>query len=240
MCYSTVVEPAVFVFTMVKIGATFRPVQFKRSTVHITGGLTTKYTALTTKTVRNLNGIEKEFVLLASSEAWLTYMITGQRTWSQCGMGRTTLLGDLRRNLERICNGNVCESDEHHGGGDSNRDPMLDLDCGAAPAPAQSVGPGSAARDRVRYYRNNARGQIAAFNMPARCPQEDPECTEQRLVTVHIVDRRQIWLSIDDVEWAVRYLFVQHQLRGVGLVADDDEGPWGPLAIQDAPPPAAD
>ena len=30
---------------------------------------TNKYTALTTKTVRNLNGIEKEFVLLASSEA---------------------------------------------------------------------------------------------------------------------------------------------------------------------------
>ena len=66
-------------------------------------------------------------------------------------------------------------------------------------------------------------------------------------MSVHIVDRRQIWLSIDDVEWAIRYLFHQHQLRGVGLVADDDEGPWGPLAIregpmaiQDAHPPAAD
>ena len=57
---------------------------------------------------------------------------------------------------------------------------------------------------------------------------------EYRDVTLHIKDRRSIWLSSDDVGWAVRYLWIQYQLRGVPEVADDDEGPSGPLALTDA------
>ena len=29
-----------------------------------------------------------------------------------------------------------------------------------------------------------------------------------------IVDRKQVWLCIDDVEWAWRYMYVQNMLKG--------------------------
>ena len=34
-----------------------------------------------------------------------------------------------------------------------------------------------------------------------------------------------IWLHIDDVEWAIKYFYVQNHLKGVPLVADDSTGP---------------
>ena len=45
---------------------------------------------------------------------------------------------------------------------------------------------------------------------------------------------RTIWIHVDDVEWASKYLWVQHQLRGVPAVADDDEGPSSHLPLEDA------
>ena len=106
------------------------------------------------------------------------------------------------------------------------------------PATADPIRTGN--NDRNLWYGNRARNQIVTLNMPTRCPEEDSNCKDYRRVTLHITDRRQIWLSIDDIEWAIKYLFVQHQLRGVAAIADDDEGPWQCLAITDAHPPAAD
>ena len=226
---------------MVKsVTATFRPVVFHRSNIHISGGCTAKKLALTTKVVRHIDGTDKEFVHLSSSDAWLPLMITGQRQWSQGGMGRTTLLSELKHHVERFCNGDGPPDDAgDHGGGD---DPMLDLQGGGEPcAPVRRVGTSRTGnKDRNRWYGNRARNQIVAVNMPIKCPEDDPHCTEYRRVSLHIKDRRQIWLSIDDIEWAVQYLFVQHQLRGVGAVADDDKGPCDVLAIADAHPPPVD
>ena len=50
---------------------------------------------------------------------------------------------------------------------------------------------------------------------------------------VHRRDRRAIWLSIDDVEWAVKYLFTQNTLEGVPLVYNEDAGPGGTLQQED-------
>ena len=46
-----------------------------------------------------------------------------------------------------------------------------------------------------------------------------------KLHETHYVDRRAIWLHIDYVEWAMRYLYVQNLLKGVLLVPDDSTGP---------------
>ena len=99
----------------------------------------------------------------------------------------------------------------------------------------------------ARWYGSRARNQIVAVSMPAQCPEEDRHCTEYRSVTLHIQARNQIWVSIDDVEWVVRYLWMQYQLRGVHTVADDDVGPQCPLegpvrqlALPDAPVAASD
>jgi len=40
-----------------------------------------------------------------------------------------------------------------------------------------------------------------------------------------ITDRPTLWLSIDDVAWAIAYLFKQCQLKGVPMVDDNDAGP---------------
>ena len=81
---------------------------------------------------------------------------------------------------------------------------------------------------RMRYYKNYARERIETFDMLVRCPQEDPNCSEFRKIKVYIQDRKQIWLDIQDVEWALRYLYVQHLLNGVPLVPEDSTGP-GPV-----------
>ena len=52
-----------------------------------------------------------------------------------------------------------------------------------------------------------------------------------RPVKLFITARITVWLSIDDVEWALGYMFRQNQLKGAPLV--DDSGP-GPGAVVDA------
>ena len=66
------------------------------------------------------------------------------------------------------------------------------------------------------------------MNIASRPPQIDPDCKQMRPVKLFIVDRRVIWLSLNDVEWALKYMYDQQHLKGVPLVAPDDAGPGGP------------
>ena len=68
------------------------------------------------------------------------------------------------------------------------------------------------------------------MNAASRCHEIDPTCTQMRPVKLYITDRKAVWLSLDDVAWAVRYLFDQHRLKGVPLVDDNDAGPGGGVA----------
>ena len=78
---------------------------------------------------------------------------------------------------------------------------------------------------RMRYNTDLANNSIVTLDMPARSPEEDPDCTEVRQIRLYVVDRKVVWLHIDDVDWAVRYLYVQNLLKGVSLVPDDSTGP---------------
>ena len=78
---------------------------------------------------------------------------------------------------------------------------------------------------RKRSSRNPARDSIATFDMPVRCPEEDPLCTDFRRISLYDGSRKEVWLHLDDVEWAMRYLYVQNFLKGVALVPDDSTGP---------------
>ena len=80
---------------------------------------------------------------------------------------------------------------------------------------------------RQRYYKNHRTKTIVRLEMHVRCPEEDPTCTEMRKIRVYIEDRKQIWLDIADVEWAVRCLYIQNHLKGVPLIPDDSVGPAG-------------
>ena len=43
-------------------------------------------------------------------------------------------------------------------------------------------------------------------------------------VKLFITDRVVVWLSIDDVEWAMRHVFTQNHLKEVPLLAANDPG----------------
>ena len=76
--------------------------------------------------------------------------------------------------------------------------------------------------------------------MPVRCPEADPTCTEFREVKLYVKDLDTIFLHIDDVEWAVKYLFAQSELKGVPAVDENSTGPCHPRSgIADAQPAVA-
>ena len=49
--------------------------------------------------------------------------------------------------------------------------------------------------------------------------------TSTRTIQLYVVDRKQVWLDLDDVEWALRFLHMQFVLKGVPVVSPDDAGP---------------
>ena len=63
------------------------------------------------------------------------------------------------------------------------------------------------------------------MTVPAVSPEEDPMSTSTRTIQLYVVDRKQVWLDIDDVEWALRFLYMQFALKGVPVVSPDDAGP---------------
>ena len=78
---------------------------------------------------------------------------------------------------------------------------------------------------RARYYMNHVSKQVVTLNMPAHCPEEDPDCTEVRKTRTYIEDRVQVWPGLADVEWALRFLYVQNLLQGVPLILEESIGP---------------
>ena len=206
--------------------AIFKPVSFQRGKVHVCGGHLGKYMAMTTKQEKDLDGTSYEFVKVTCGEPWLVHAVSGCHRLHNSSLGRTTLVADLLKQVVRICNGDDDPDVQLHGCGSAcaDVDPMLELSGNAGPGARTAIGI-AVNGSRTRYYGNRARGQIVTVKMPAVCPEEDRRSTAKRDVKLHIADRRQIWLSIDDIEWFVRYMFIQNQLRGVANVDDDDEGP---------------
>ena len=102
------------------------------------------------------------------------------------------------------------------------RDPMDEVLQDEASSPLVTKPQG---QKRKRTRATHPKDPVLTVSMPVRCPEEDPVCTDVRRVRLHVQDRKTIWLHIDDVEWAVRFLFMQSHLKGVPLVRDDSTGP---------------
>ena len=61
--------------------------------------------------------------------------------------------------------------------------------------------------------------------MPLHAPEEKPNSTEKTKIQLYVKDRKQIWLHLDNVKWAVRYLYAQNFLKGVPMVDPASRGP---------------
>lgn len=200
----------------------FKPLKFHFGKIHVQGGHTAKSLPLNSKTVEVSDKENITFVKLSVAEPWLIMATTGASKHTASSFGRTSLLEDLRINIQKMCNG--AESSASAVPESEDYDPMAEVE--EVEAPAQ-VGPKTVGRGqkRTRYYKNHAMKQIVTLDMPVRCPEEDPKCKEVRTIKLYIEDRVQIWLDIADVEWAVQYLYVQNLLKGVPLVPEDSTGP---------------
>ena len=215
-----------------QIDRIFKPVKFEFGQVHIAGGFTSTPAAAKSRTVEGSDKKQQVFVKMSRQEPWLIAACCGTRNDSRgAAFGRTSLLDMLREHLRRKADG-VDDLDDATPiqAADDDYDPMNDI--GSAPALA-----GRAAtmletdkRGRRRYYKNRAKNCIITVNVASRCPEVDPKCTQMRPLKLFLTDRKTVWLSIDDVAWAVRYLYDQQHLKGVPLVADDDAGPGGVVA----------
>ena len=198
----------------------FRPGKFEFSKVHYCGGLLKKPMPLTTKKVTVHNG-EKIFVKMSASEPWLIGAVTGQKTHGL--LGRTRLLTTLHSFVEQASNGELDTRAAEEEGGDEY-DPMqeIEVDDGTHP---RARGGGYSDSKRARYQNNKAKNRLVTVTAPAVSPEEDPMSTSTRTIQLYVVDRKQVWLDIDDVEWALRFLYMQFALKGVPVVSPDDTGP---------------
>ena len=161
---------------------------------------------------------------MSCSDAWLVFAATGSTKYLAGSFGRTSLLEDLRDKVQKHCDGEMSSSPSVPIASEEY-DPMMELEQeqgGSAVSPSKTKGQGIT---RARYYRNHARESIVTVDMPLRCPEEDPDCREVKQIQLYVADRKTIWLHIDDVEWAVRYLYVQNLLKGVSLVPEESTGP---------------
>ena len=158
---------------------------------------------------------------LASSEVWLILATLGSKRSSTGSFGRTSLLDGLRAKVQTYCDGEASRSSGVAMASDKY-DPMVEVVQDEIDSPSKINVQG---HKRLRYHGNIANTSIVTLDVPARSPEEDPECTEVRQIRFYVVDRQAIWLHIDDVESAVRCLYAQNFLKGVPLVPDYSAGP---------------
>ena len=209
----------------------FKPVKFEFGQVHIAGGFTSTPAAVKSKTIEGSDKKQHIFVNMATSEAWLmACTVGGGKDQRGSAFARTSLLEHIRVYIRRKADGvDDLGDDTAVAAADDEYDPMDEIGGAPVRGPA-TIQLGTDKRGRTRYYGNRATNCIVTVNVASRCPEVDPNCTQMRPVKLFIVDRKTVWLSIDDVAWAVRYLHEQVHLKGVPVVADDDAGPGGVVA----------
>ena len=67
---------------------------------------------------------------------------------------------------------------------------------------------------------------IHTIFMPEWPPEAGMREVSIRGISIYISNnRKQLWLHLNDVEWAIRYMFIQQQNNQIVVVARGDEGP---------------
>ena len=129
------------------------------------------------------------------------------------GARRTKLSHILRAEIQTItdCTGNDPAVVEAEAEPPNDSMDQMEILPAAKPKPAK------------RFVRNEAR----TVRIPEFPPGADPG-DSYRTIKLYIVDKKQIWLHQDDVEWALRYLFMEHKLRTQGIAAVDSHGDVSP------------
>ena len=215
---------------MGKMERIFQPVKFTYGQIHIAGGHTRTPLAVKSRVVEGEGKKHHTFVKMSTREQWLVSAICGPNTIAKGTVGRTQLLELLREQICRKADGlDDLEDITEQALPDDDYDPMNEI---GSTTTAITLGHSTFLKcdkhGRKRYYKNRAKNCIVTVNIASRPPQIDPDCKQMRPVKLFIVDRKTIWLALNEVQWAVKYMYDQQHLKGVPLVAPDDAGPGGP------------
>ena len=214
----------------------FKTVAFDFGQIHMRGGLLNKPMPMTSKTIplpnRGNGGVlgakTKTFVKLSTITPWLLLATTGTSRYSHSAFGRTNLLHLLHEKIRQAANGELESSPPPQELGveeeEDRIDPMDMVELAAEGSPAKKI-KWSGKGDRNYYLDSVAKSKVFYADVPAKTREEDPNGTEMRKIALYIQDRVSIWLDIDDVPWAVRFLYIQNLLKGVPLIHSDSTGP---------------
>jgi len=210
----------------------FKQVAFEYGQIHVRGVFLSKSVPVVSKivsydpaahgqpAVAGSQQSTKTFVKMSSNEPWLVMATTGQRKSNQSSFGRTSLLQVLREKVGEAADGALQSVPD-----DADVDPMDDIDVPSGPSPEKRQRTRGNGDSRRRFGKNHAKSKIFFTEMPTLTPEEDPEGTAKRTIALYIQDRLTVWLDLENVQWAIRYLFVQNHLKGVPLVSPDSTGP---------------
>ena len=73
--------------------------------------------------------------------------------------------------------------------------------------------------------------RIAMKEWPPEMTRDSPNI--DRMVTVYLEGRPQLWLHLDDLPWLIRSIYIQEQINRVAVVPSDDEGPDAHDSMED-------
>ena len=207
----------------------YKDFEFEYGQVHVSGGKLGKPLPLITRRARCAG---TTFVLCGTNQRWLITATTGVKTgYSKNMFGSKCLVDALHDVVLQACNGDLETTEtamEEEGGGEEEYDPMNEVDCAEvdiSPAKKPRQETRGCGDKRARYYKNHAKGRILDIDFPKYPPEIVADCREKRSIQLLIATRQQVWLRLEDVPWAVKYLYIQGVLKGVPLVAADSRGP---------------
>ena len=209
----------------------YAPLQFRDGQILVTGGAmdNTTFMPMTTQAVSEGNN-QKVFCKLTLRDPWLKKAIFGNKhRVSACGL---RLFVDLHKIVTHIWNGwPVCAAAAVTEAAAVTDDPTNDVAGGDDDGRPEKRRRRSIWVER-RTRANPCKGKVFKCNCSSLCPEAYPGNKETRCISLLILDHQTVWLSIDDVDWAIKYLYAQYMLKNVAVVLPSDTGPSG------APPAA--
>jgi len=191
---------------------------FETDQVFIKVGVSSKYWPMQTRQVSIL-GVRSTFTLVNTRSEWLHKSICGSAAGGRSSLNRIGLLKDLHDAVQKAMEGEDEGDEEVYDVVDVD-DPMNDIDAPAVETPIKTRGRGA-----KRKRTNTGRGKVVTVQLPLEPPEVNPFCIETRTARLYVQHSSQIWLHIDDVNWAVKYMYAQYVLKGVAHVSPDDAGP---------------
>ena len=195
----------------------FKDVTYKPAQLHIkTGGLLKKEQALTTKHVDtgkvDAKGrpVTENYIKLTTREVWIRGAILGLAKDKKDKVLQTGIIDELRQLSNDIYNlgsGETCPAND-------------------SPDPMEEMMPfATSVKKEKRKKEFQFEPRVHTLTMPDWPPEAVTGHVTTRNIRIFIEAYNQLWLHQDDIDWMLRYIYIQQQLKGVDVVASDDEGP---------------